>query len=445
MSVRLAQCSVGLAVVDGFRSYEALYTISGAQYVMLQALLVGPALLPMLRARPLGLRLRVPLPTLLFVTWWVLSYWWSSSPWAVPSASYRDLTTLSLVLLFAQLLAPREFFRTIILGGYVAIALVGYAVLTQPGLAYPRGGSVPGLVGGFIHKNFLAPAVIVTCAAVLSFEVRPIVRRSVVTLVAVLVVLAETSTGLFAFVAVLVASWALSNWHRMSQAMGRARGFLGMFIAVGAIALGRRLSGLAAEVVGKDATFSSRTEIWDRVSRLVERRPWTGYGYSAFYNAFVEPARSVNTKLGFFVTSAHNGALELLFRLGVVGLVLWCCQFAYTFWRGAVLWQTGDPRGRFTLLFCTVVLAFGFSESHLVLGFYFALLSVLSLPVTTGSAGDLTDLGWSQIDSRSVSDDEGARGGRLRSAPARFPRGRVTTAPGAPRIAPPERTVGRRR
>ncbi|MDP1778543.1 MAG: O-antigen ligase, partial [Brevundimonas sp.] len=78
------------------------------------------------------------------------------------------------------------------------------------------------------------------------------------------------------------------------------------------------------EALGKDASLTGRTEIWDSLMRKVADRPWTGYGYGAFWGRIGEspPADWVRKETGWIVPSAHNGWIDLLVQLGWPGAVL---------------------------------------------------------------------------------------------------------------------------
>ncbi len=78
------------------------------------------------------------------------------------------------------------------------------------------------------------------------------------------------------------------------------------------------------EVLGKDPSLTGRTEIWDSLMRKVADRPWTGYGYGAFWGRIGEsaPADWVRKETGWIVPSAHNGWIDLLVQLGWPGAVL---------------------------------------------------------------------------------------------------------------------------
>jgi O-antigen ligase len=78
------------------------------------------------------------------------------------------------------------------------------------------------------------------------------------------------------------------------------------------------------EALGKDPSLTGRTDIWDSLMRKVADRPWTGYGYGAFWGRIGDsaPADWVRKETGWVVPSAHNGWIDLLVQLGWPGAVL---------------------------------------------------------------------------------------------------------------------------
>lgn len=67
-------------------------------------------------------------------------------------------------------------------------------------------------------------------------------------------------------------------------------------------------------------TLSGRAFIWPEVLYFVGQRPWLGYGYESFWTpAHIE---TISTNLGWGLREAHNGYLESLLSLGVVGAPL---------------------------------------------------------------------------------------------------------------------------
>ncbi|MFZ0424819.1 MAG: O-antigen ligase [Xanthobacteraceae bacterium] len=78
------------------------------------------------------------------------------------------------------------------------------------------------------------------------------------------------------------------------------------------------------EGIMPDATFTGRTEIWELGLRALAQRPFTGYGYSAFwgteqvlYGMGGEPVTWANA-----ATDAHNAYLNLALMIGIPGMLL---------------------------------------------------------------------------------------------------------------------------
>jgi len=78
-----------------------------------------------------------------------------------------------------------------------------------------------------------------------------------------------------------------------------------------------------SDVVFGDPTFTGRTLIWDFVAGIVERKPLLGQGFGSFWG-IGENSIAVTEGPGFiaYLLQAHNGYLDVLLELGIVGLSL---------------------------------------------------------------------------------------------------------------------------
>lgn len=79
------------------------------------------------------------------------------------------------------------------------------------------------------------------------------------------------------------------------------------------------------EILGKDATLTGRTKIWEAALRQAELRPWTGYGYSAVWDdkSGWGPLAWITKEAGFKPSHAHNAWLEQWLGLGYAGVIVW--------------------------------------------------------------------------------------------------------------------------
>mgnify|MGYP000131119587 CR=1 FL=1 len=369
---QFAFISLTFALLDGFGAYAQLFAFTPMKYVLLQLTMLIATLI----LSPPGSLSKVylPLPSLLLVVWWVLSYTWEGNPAGWISVTTRDLTTIATIVVLSQVLGKDDFVRCLLRSGYIAIGLIVFAVAVQPGLAYDSIGPAPGLHGAFAHKNLMAPCLLVTAAIVLCMHPNRSFRRWFIVAVAGLLFLGQTTTGLATLAALLVVNWMLSSYKGVVQRLGRSAGTL--------IVGGAMLATLAAATTfsslvmlsGKDLTFSSRTVIWEGVTNAISQRFWVGYGYGVWENLWAEPIRRINLKNGFGVAHAHNAALDLMLRLGAIGLGLLVWQLLGVIragWRGLM---RDDGFGRLMLLYCTIIVLVGFSESLPAFGLWPALL-----------------------------------------------------------------------
>ncbi|WP_339913868.1 O-antigen ligase family protein [uncultured Brevundimonas sp.] len=127
--------------------------------------------------------------------------------------------------------------------------------------------------------------------------------------------------------------------------------------------------------LGKDPSLTGRTHIWDSLMRRVSERPWTGYGYSAFWGRTSVPAAFVRQETGWLVPSAHNGWIDLLVQLGWPGaLAVGSLFVTATLMTLVRLGSAGVREGYWAIAYLGVFLLLSLSES--------VLLSHASLPWT---------------------------------------------------------------
>jgi exopolysaccharide production protein ExoQ len=82
-------------------------------------------------------------------------------------------------------------------------------------------------------------------------------------------------------------------------------------------------------LTGKDLTFSNRTAIWKIVIDQIVQHPLLGTGYSAYWvDEPGSPSRVFQTLMAFWPGESHNGYLDVLNDLGVVGFF---CLLGYLF------------------------------------------------------------------------------------------------------------------
>ena len=76
------------------------------------------------------------------------------------------------------------------------------------------------------------------------------------------------------------------------------------------------------EALGRDPTLTGRTDIWVVLIDMIADRPWTGYGYGAFWQVENGPVFWVRQITVWPVPTAHNAWLETALSLGLPGVAL---------------------------------------------------------------------------------------------------------------------------
>jgi exopolysaccharide production protein ExoQ len=80
---------------------------------------------------------------------------------------------------------------------------------------------------------------------------------------------------------------------------------------------------------GRDLTLTGRTGLWGAIIQSVYKRPILGYGYYAFWQGLNGESANLIVASHWVFGYAHNGMLEILLQLGLVGLAV----FLFTFFK----------------------------------------------------------------------------------------------------------------
>ena len=115
-------------------------------------------------------------------------------------------------------------------------------------------------------------------------------------------------------------------------------------------------------LLGRDATLTGRTEIWDALGQLIQQRPIFGYGFGAFWSEGSAQAAYVKDLTQWEVPTAHNGWLETWLAIGIVGVSTFVVIFFNTLVRAVISAMRGW-HGLFALGFLLQFFLFSMSES----------------------------------------------------------------------------------
>lgn len=273
-------------------------------------------------------RLPIVWSVVAFVGWNVLSLAWSEIPQVTIDLILVHLIPLAIAALVVGTMPPKVVVKTLV---SLMVVLAGWTMIISLLLPMSRAaivsagpdGNQPGFRGTFGHKNVMGVFAVYSLCLILPFFRAPS-RRWVVLLCVALVISTRSATAASGLMAVLFAWFWIAAID--GQKTSRERQFLGVVSVFSAIAGLLLAIGAMPALLGlyqKDLTFSGRTFIWAETLKSWKRQPIQGYGYGGVWWDGRSPVtQDLQQRIGFGAAHAHNGAIELLITVGLVGLVL---------------------------------------------------------------------------------------------------------------------------
>ena len=119
--------------------------------------------------------------------------------------------------------------------------------------------------------------------------------------------------------------------------------------------------------LGRDATLTGRTELWERSLEMIKQRFFLGYGYHSFWEGWDSPGGYVWQAVGWKPPSAHNGLLDLALDLGILGVVIFLAGFMVNLVR-SFFWVrlSKDATGLLPLIYLSFLFLANITESTLL-------------------------------------------------------------------------------
>ena len=296
------------------------------------------------------------------------SYFWSIDPSQTIRFSVYAVGTTGLGLYLATRYNLEE--QMHLLGWTYGILLISSILFA---VALPQYGIMSGvhegaLRGVFTHKNqfgaFMAPGGVIFLLNAFRGDRYSWLYWGLLVLNCKAMVLSQSITALVTFAVMLMLCLIYRIFRWRYEVMISAilavviLSFVGLIIVAGYIG-----SDSLFDSVGKDATLSGRTYIWQYVWDRIQLRPWLGYGLAAFWNGYDGPSGYVQLAMRIAVIYAHNGFLDIWLSIGLVGFGLFAVGFISTVVRSlALLRETNSPEGFWPLLFLTYILLSNLTE-----------------------------------------------------------------------------------
>ena len=271
------------------------------------------------------------------------SWFWSVDP----SATIRRFVALGFTTLGGVALAARFRWPTlteVCAATFAALAVASVVVA----LVKPEWGRMSDLFPGawrglWLEKNNLGGNMTVGfgfCAAAAALVPQRRWMWAAFALLCMGLVAVSTSKTALVVLALMIGCLVFVWLVRRGPAIGVAMAWLAVVGVTLAICIGLFAADAVFDFLGKDATLTGRTEIWDAIVRVMEGHAWTGFGYGAIWDdtdAFA-PLAWITHYANFRAGHAHNGWMEIWINIGLLGVVAFGLWFIETWFR--TIWTT---------------------------------------------------------------------------------------------------------
>lgn len=267
--------------------------------------------------------LRRNLPFVVAAAFAILSSFWSITPGISAYSGSLLLLNVLVGFVFAERLGIQRFIVLLFwFSATVQTLSLGLFLIHHPS-AFNEVGEARGL---YLHKNALSMhSCLFYLTSLVLFAAGWHRRIAAVGILLALtnLMLSRSGTGMLmiVFSTGVLTVCLLSARGRQLPPMLAGIVLAGLCLTVAAMSLYR--VDIVADVLGllgKDATLTGRTVLWDEALRLFAERPWLGLGYNSYWNSPECAALSIN--VGGWLGSFHNIYLDRLVDVGIIGLTL---------------------------------------------------------------------------------------------------------------------------
>ena len=206
--------------------------------------------------------------------------------------------------------------------------------------------------GAFGHKN-VAAAVMAMLLFVAIYVVRagaPVLGASVglLALVFLLNSAGKTSSALILFVLALTSLTGVIRSFWLRAAMLYAPLLVLSMVGVGTV-ISDHLANIA-KMLPLDTSFTGRTDIWTFAVQALLLRPWTGYGFAAFWGSGSIRDLPQGMEWAEYASHSHNGYLDTALSIGLPGLALLMAVLVIAPLRNFHLAERGGNNGPLAML-----------------------------------------------------------------------------------------------
>jgi exopolysaccharide production protein ExoQ len=307
--------------------------------------------------------------TLIFVAFAACSWVWSEMPADTLRRSLSLLGTsfvgLYLCIRFDLSTAIKLLAWSLGLAALFSLA----AGVAWPSVGLAQGTHLGAWTGIFRHKNVLGRAMVLGVAAflyLLLVQRRRWIPAGGLLLCALLVALSTSKTAAVVGAGIILAT-PLYNALRSPRAGAWVTALIATVVGGSTVLLIAMHQEDFFSKVGRDATLTGRTDLWEAARIMIAERPLLGYGYGGFWSDRSDHAFALFEMVRWQPPHAHNGFLDLGLDLGLVGIGLFALSFVLVFGRALVA-LSGESRSEalWVVIFLTFLLLYNMTENTLL-------------------------------------------------------------------------------
>jgi len=254
----------------------------------------------------------------------VISVLWSVAPSTTMTRSIAYFFLVVGAIGIAQIFDADEVMRlTAFIGGFSAtISLV------RPDAAENFRGAFPG-------KNQLGAAMVIGVLGGLHsirvVRTRRFIYIGITLLCTIVAFLSKSGTSLITILALCIFN-LIGRFYIKGGITRIVSLFAALLVTTGTIFVTLNMSVIYG-LLDKDPTLTGRADFWPYIIDYIYQKPLLGWGFAAFWMEPNPAAEEIFATIGFYINEAHNGLLQLLLDVGIVGTVF----FLFLWMRNVVI------------------------------------------------------------------------------------------------------------
>lgn len=298
----------------------------------------------------------------------VASVAWSQFPSDTLTGSGVLVATTAFGIYFGTRYTVSQQLRLLALAFSIAMAAsVAFAVFL-PAYGLEPGATSSDWRGAFLQKNNLAQAM--SLALFVFLLVRPkrfhALRWIGVAACLAMLYLAKSSTAIVVCFVILM-TLPLYRLARARFTLVIPVGLGGALLLAGFVLMLKTDAAGVFDLVNRSPDLTGRTELWNAVLHSVAKRPWLGYGFSAFWKGMSGESANVLNAIGWPAGYGHDGYLDVLVQVGTLGLAAFVLGYLIL-WRralSALLRMTG-PVPIWLCTYLVFMLLYNITEGYIL-------------------------------------------------------------------------------